>query len=175
MLHQPQLERLRSKRAARRPCLECHQSFLLCVLDGIQGSRRSCGWVRTDCQGRAGLLLALRTRDMPPSPGSHGATPGPAAKQQEGRFVRVSTRSWNSRPVATHYRENNWGEIVQLPEKPGRTARALKFSSQASQEPWDRAGRHLRVTPMPGSIREAVWLCGEWEIPGPGWVDRKEG
>lgn len=37
------LEPLPAKLAARSLCLQCHQSFLLCVLDQIQGSRGSCG------------------------------------------------------------------------------------------------------------------------------------
>lgn len=38
------LELLPAKPAAQSPCLDCHQRFLLCVLDPVQGSRRSCGW-----------------------------------------------------------------------------------------------------------------------------------
>lgn len=109
------LERLGAKLAARSPCLECHQSFLLCVLDSGQGSRGSCGLGRTVCTSRAGRLLPLRTRATPPWTRTHPHFPGltgrasPCSQTAPSRFVRVRTRPWNSRPVATQYKEHNWG------------------------------------------------------------------
>ncbi|KAF5924266.1 hypothetical protein HPG69_012519 [Diceros bicornis minor] len=44
----------RATPAARSPCLQCHQSFLFCVLDPVQGSRGSCGLGRTAGTSRAG-------------------------------------------------------------------------------------------------------------------------
>lgn len=62
---------------------------------------------------------ALLDANTPPFPGAHGDTPRPAAKQQEGRFVRVYTRSWNSRPVATQSTEHNWGRLCNCPRSRG--------------------------------------------------------
>lgn len=108
-------KRLGAKLAARSPCLECHQSFLFSVLDSGQGSRGSCGLGRTVCTSRAGRLLPLRTRATPPWTRTHPHFPGltghasPCSQTAPSRFVRVRTRSWNSRPVATQYKEHNWG------------------------------------------------------------------
>ncbi|CAK7300618.1 hypothetical protein VULLAG_LOCUS8428 [Vulpes lagopus] len=62
---------------------------------------------------------ALLDANTPPFPGAHRDTPRPAAKQQEGGFVRVYTRSWNSRPVATQPPKHNWGRLCNCPRSRG--------------------------------------------------------
>lgn len=104
------------------PCLACHQSFLLCVLDPAQDSRGSCGLGRTVYTSRVGRQLPLWTRATPSWTLTHPHFPGPTETRlalqpnsRKGRLVRVCTRSWNSRPVATQYSEHNWGRLCNLP------------------------------------------------------------
>lgn len=184
-------KRLGAKLAARSPCLECHQSFLFSVLDSVQGSRGSCGLGRTVCTSRAGRLLPLRTRATPPWTRTHPHFPGltghasPCSQTAPSRFVRVRTRSWNSRLVAAQYKEHNWGgaggrwvaaEVVQLPEEPGCAARAVQVLIAGIQGAWDRVRHqhcHLWVALM-ASLRqgssvalarvgEPRSLLGQWE------------
>lgn len=145
-----EFKRLGAKLAARSPCLECHQSFLFSVLDSGQGSRGSCGLGRTVCTSRAGRLLPLRTRATPPWTRTHPHFPGltghasPCSQTAPSRFVRVRTRSWNSRPVATQYKEHNGGggegrggrrRLCNCWRSRGARPGLSKFSSQGSREP----------------------------------------
>lgn len=68
---------LPAKPAAQSLRLQCHQSFLLCVLDPVQGSRGSCGLGRGVGPGRAGRWLPLRTRATPSWTRTHPHFPGP--------------------------------------------------------------------------------------------------
>lgn len=103
---------------------------------------------------------ALLDANTPPFPRAQRHTPRPAAKQQAGRFVRVCTRSWNSRPVATQYSEHNWGRLCNCPAREaGRAARALPSSHHSRADSLgidpDAFGWHR----WPRSDRGAVWLC----------------
>lgn len=77
---------------------------------------------------------ALLDSNTPPFPRAQRHTPRPAAKQQAGRIVRVRTRSWNSRPVATQYSEHNWRRLCNCPAREaGRAGRALPSSHHSSR------------------------------------------
>ncbi|XP_010630244.1 uncharacterized protein LOC104867526 [Fukomys damarensis] len=92
---------------------------------------------------------ALLDENTPPFPGAHRATPGPAAKQQEGSFVR---------------------EIVQLPEKPRRAAvRLSEFSASShllrSRQQDATFGWHWCL-----ALTEGQRVSGELESPAPCWA-----
>lgn len=121
-------------------CLACHQSFLLCVLEPVQDSRGSCGFGAHSLYQQGGAVAltldaghALLDANTPPFPGAHRDTPSPAAKQQEGRLVRVRTKPWNSRPVATQYSEHNWGRLCNCPAQKWGAAAALGVQGAVGQ------------------------------------------
>lgn len=180
------LERLAAKLAARSPCLECHQSFLLCVLDSGQGSCGSCGLGRTVCTSRAGRPLPLRTRATPPWTRTHPHFPGltghasPCSQTAPSRFVRVRTRPWNSRPVATQYKEHNWGAGGGgggCATARGAGVRCQGCPSSHRRDP-ESLGQSQTPTPRwhwwPRSVRGALWPWREVGSPGPCWANGSE-
>lgn len=178
------LERLAAKLAARSPCLECHQSFLLCVLDSGQGSRGSCGLGRTVCTSRAGRPLPLRgprplgREHTPISRGSRD-TPLPAAKQHQADLYEYAQGPGILARLPHNIRSIIGGrgaavEVVQLPEEPECAARAVQVLIAGIQRAWDRVRHQHRggtggLAPSgehcgPGERWGAqVPLLGQWE------------
>lgn len=155
----------------RSLCPGCHQGFLIWALDGVQGSRSGCGLGRNRLQGLgwaqgwaaapaadAGhALLDANTPPISPGPRRH-AWP---CRQTGGRFVRVSTRSWNARPVTTHYTENNWEKIVQ---EAGACSEISKFPSPGSGEGagtgQEGGSLEQRRAPPSGGMGASLWQGG---------------
>lgn len=144
---------------------------------GCKGWGWAQGWAVAPAADAGHALLDANTPPISPGPRRH-AWP---CRQTGGRFVRVSTRSWNARPVTTHYTENNWEKIVQ---EAGACGEISKFPSTGSGvgvgtgrggAAWDRGGRHRRVSRTPVSRRGAARLCGEGcrtRVPAQGWWRR---
>lgn len=142
------LELLRATPPVRSLCLECHQSFLLCVLDLVQGSLGSCGLGHTGCPGWVGRQLPLWTRATPSWTRTHPLFPGayedtrlalqPNSRQADlyeyvqgpGILACLPHSIWNI---------IGGGCATALPEKLGVWRELSKFSSRLSREPWDRA------------------------------------
>lgn len=130
---------MRAKAAVQSPCLDCHQSFLLCVLDPVQGSRGSCGLGQTACTNWARRLLPLRTRATPSWTRTHPHFPGPTE-------TRLSLQP-NSVKADLYEYVQGPGILARLPHSIRSitgggyaTARGAlpglsKFSSQASRDP----------------------------------------
>lgn len=140
--------------APPNPCLACHQSFLLCVLDPVQDSRGSCGLGRTVCTSRVGQQLPLWTRATPSWTLTHPHFPGPT----ETRLA-----------LQPNSRKADWCEYVQGPGILARLPHSIRNiigrgCATALPRSWACCGSSPHR--CPGSLRTEP---EPWDIATFGW------